>query len=127
MTERPHKTIVALFSAALMISLGVVSQEEAFYSHEFGVDYNVMIVDITRKAGYRITFWQFFKFGFPVMVSSVALSVLYLWLVWGLWLALNQIERSLTHHPNVQRVHLGEHADALHRCDGSMQGERLTD
>jgi hypothetical protein len=32
---------VGLFGAALMIGLGVVSQDEAFYSHEFGVDYNV--------------------------------------------------------------------------------------
>jgi Na+/H+ antiporter NhaD/arsenite permease-like protein len=39
--ERIHKTIVGLFGAALMIGLGVVSQDEAFYSHEFGVDYNV--------------------------------------------------------------------------------------
>ena len=45
------------------------------------MDYNVVIVEIARKADYRITFWQFFKFGFPVMVSSVALSALYLWLV----------------------------------------------
>lgn len=59
MTERFHKTIVALFGAALMISLGVVSQEEAFYSHEFGVDYNVVflligmmvIVNIVRETG----------------------------------------------------------------------------
>ncbi len=59
MTERLHKTIVALFGAALMISLGVVSQEEAFYSHEFGVDYNVVflligmmvIVNIVRETG----------------------------------------------------------------------------
>lgn len=36
MTERLHKTVVALFGVALMISLGVVSQEEAFYSHELG-------------------------------------------------------------------------------------------
>jgi Na+/H+ antiporter NhaD/arsenite permease-like protein len=58
-TERIHKTIVALFGAALMISLGVVTQEEAFYSHEFGVDYNVIflligmmvIINITRKTG----------------------------------------------------------------------------
>src|SRR5574341_1026389 len=58
-TERIHKTIVALFGAALMISLGVVTQEEAFHSHEFGVDYNVIflligmmvIVNITRKTG----------------------------------------------------------------------------
>lgn len=58
-TERIHKTIVALFGAALMISLGVVTQEEAFYSQDYGVDYNVIflliammvIVNITRKTG----------------------------------------------------------------------------
>src|SRR5579885_355735 len=58
-TERIHKTIVALFGATLMISLGVITQEEAFHSHEFGVDYNVIflliammvIVNITRKTG----------------------------------------------------------------------------
>lgn len=58
-TERVHKTIVALFGAALMISLGIVSQDEAFYSHEFGVDYNVIflligmmvIVNVTRETG----------------------------------------------------------------------------
>jgi Na+/H+ antiporter NhaD/arsenite permease-like protein len=59
MTERLHKTIVAMFGAAMMISLGVLSQEEAFYSHEFGVDYNVVflligmmvIVNIVRETG----------------------------------------------------------------------------
>ncbi len=58
-TERVHKTIVALFGAALMIGLGVISQEEAFYSHEFGVDYNVIflligmmvIINVTRETG----------------------------------------------------------------------------
>ncbi len=58
-TERIHKTIVSLFGAALMISLGVVTQEEAFHSHEYGVDYNVIflligmmvIVNITRETG----------------------------------------------------------------------------
>ncbi|WP_447975058.1 SLC13 family permease [Nitrospira sp. Kam-Ns4a] len=58
-TERIHKTIVALFGAVLMISLGVVTQEEAFYSQDYGVDYNVIflligmmvIVNITRKTG----------------------------------------------------------------------------
>ena len=46
-----------------------------------GASANVVIVDIARKAGYRITFWQFFKFGFPIMIGSVALSAIYLWLV----------------------------------------------
>src|SRR5574339_849028 len=58
-TERIHKTIVALSGAALMIALGVVTQEEAFYSQEFGVDYNVVflligmmvIVNIVRGTG----------------------------------------------------------------------------
>src|SRR5262245_49979747 len=59
-TERIHKTIVALFGAALMIGLGVVTQEEAFYSHEFGVDYSVVflligmmvIINILRETGF---------------------------------------------------------------------------
>src|ERR1043165_10037091 len=59
LTERIHKTIVALCGAAMMIGLGVVSQEEAFYSHEFGVDYNVVflligmmvIINIVRETG----------------------------------------------------------------------------
>lgn len=58
-TERIHKTIVALFGAALMIGLGVVTQEEAFYSHQFGVDYSVVflligmmvIINIMRGTG----------------------------------------------------------------------------
>src|SRR6478735_5938299 len=59
MTERIHKTIVALSGAALMIAFGVVSQDEAFYSHEFGVDYSVVflligmmvIINIVRETG----------------------------------------------------------------------------
>ncbi len=59
MTERIHKTIVALSGAALMIALGVVTQDEAFYSHEYGVDYNVVflligmmvIINIIRETG----------------------------------------------------------------------------
>jgi Na+/H+ antiporter NhaD/arsenite permease-like protein len=58
-TERIHKTIVALFGAAVMIGFGVLSQDEAFYSHEFGVDYNVVflligmmvIINIVRETG----------------------------------------------------------------------------
>ncbi len=58
-TERMHKTIVALCGAAVMIAAGVVTQEEAFYSHEFGVDYNVVflligmmvVINIVRETG----------------------------------------------------------------------------
>jgi Na+/H+ antiporter NhaD/arsenite permease-like protein len=58
-TERVHKTIAALLGATLMIVLGVLTQEEAFHSPRFGVDYNVIflliammvIVNIIRKTG----------------------------------------------------------------------------
>lgn len=58
-TERIHKTVVALCGAALMIGLGIVTQDEAFYSHDYGVDYNVIflligmmvIVNIVRDTG----------------------------------------------------------------------------
>ena len=46
-----------------------------------GASANVVIVDIARKAGYRITFWQFFKFGFPVMAGSIAVGAVYLWVL----------------------------------------------
>ncbi|HEU4684647.1 MAG TPA: ArsB/NhaD family transporter [Nitrospira sp.] len=58
-SERIHKTIVAIAGAALMIACGVLTQDEAFYSQGFGVDYNVIflligmmvIVNIVRDTG----------------------------------------------------------------------------
>jgi Na+/H+ antiporter NhaD/arsenite permease-like protein len=58
-TERVHRTIVALLGATLMLIMGVVTQEEAFHSREYGVDYNVIflligmmiIVNVLRKTG----------------------------------------------------------------------------
>lgn len=58
-TERIHKTIVGLCGASLMIVSGVLTQTDAFYSPEFGVDYNVIflligmmvIVNIVRETG----------------------------------------------------------------------------
>jgi len=46
-----------------------------------GASANVVVVDLARRAGYPISFWQFFKVGFPVMVGSIVLSTLYLWLL----------------------------------------------
>ena len=46
-----------------------------------GASANVVVVDLARRAGYHISFWQFFKVGFPVMVGSIVLSTLYLWLL----------------------------------------------
>lgn len=46
-----------------------------------GATANVVIVDLARRAGYAISFWQFFKVGFPVMVGSILLSMIYRWLM----------------------------------------------
>jgi Na+/H+ antiporter NhaD/arsenite permease-like protein len=57
--EKIHKTIVAIFGAALMIVIGIVTQDDAFYSLELGVDWNVIfllvsmmtIVNIMKPTG----------------------------------------------------------------------------
>jgi Na+/H+ antiporter NhaD/arsenite permease-like protein len=57
--EKIHKTIIAIFGAALMIVLGIVTQDDAFHSLELGVDWNVIfllvgmmtIVNIMRPTG----------------------------------------------------------------------------
>ena len=57
--EKWHKTVVALTGASLVLLLKLVSQEEAFHSKEFGVDWNVIflligmmiIVSIMRETG----------------------------------------------------------------------------
>jgi len=43
-SEKIHKTIIAIFGAALMIVLGIVTQEDAFYSIDLGVDWNVIFL-----------------------------------------------------------------------------------
>jgi Na+/H+ antiporter NhaD/arsenite permease-like protein len=58
-TERIHKTVVALLGAALMLALGIVDQHEAFHSESLGIDYNVIflligmmiIINIMRETG----------------------------------------------------------------------------
>lgn len=46
-SERLHKTVVALFAAALMLILKILEQHEAFHVEEFGVDWNVIILLIS--------------------------------------------------------------------------------
>ena len=46
-----------------------------------GASANVVIVDLARRAGHQISYWQFFAFGFPVMVGSIILATVYLWLL----------------------------------------------
>jgi Na+/H+ antiporter NhaD/arsenite permease-like protein len=45
--EKIHKTIVAIFGAALLIVIGIITQEEAFHSVDLGVDWNVIFLLIS--------------------------------------------------------------------------------
>jgi len=58
-SEKVHKTIVAVAGAALVLLCGVLEQREAFHVEEFGVDWNVVfllismmvIINIIRPTG----------------------------------------------------------------------------
>lgn len=58
-TERIPKTVAALAGAAVVLALGVVGSEDAFYSHDTGVDWDVIflllgmmiIVSVLRRTG----------------------------------------------------------------------------
>lgn len=46
-SEKIHKTVVALFGAGLMLVLKILHQHEAFHVEEFGVDWNVIFLLIS--------------------------------------------------------------------------------
>ena len=58
-TEKIHKTIVAIFGAGLMLVFKILEQHEAFHLEEFGIDWNVIfllismmvIINIMRPTG----------------------------------------------------------------------------
>ncbi|HEB70161.1 MAG TPA: hypothetical protein ENI88_11165 [Desulfobulbus sp.] len=58
-SEKIHKTIVALFGASLVLILKILEQHEAFHLEEFGVDWNVIflligmmiIINLMRPTG----------------------------------------------------------------------------
>jgi Na+/H+ antiporter NhaD/arsenite permease-like protein len=45
-----------------------------------GASANVVVLGIAERAGHRITFWQFTKYGLVVAVITIAISMPYLWL-----------------------------------------------
>ncbi|WP_433715948.1 SLC13 family permease [Nocardia sp. CA-084685] len=58
-TERIHKTIAALAGAAVILAVGVLDSEQAFFSHDTGIDWDVVlllfgmmvIVGVLRQTG----------------------------------------------------------------------------
>jgi len=59
-TEKIHKTVIALVGGSLMLVLGILHQQEAFHVEELGVDWNVIfllismmiIINIMRPSGF---------------------------------------------------------------------------
>jgi Na+/H+ antiporter NhaD/arsenite permease-like protein len=41
---------------------------------------NVLVANLAARQGQRIGFWEFFRYGAPVTVLSIAVSAVYLWL-----------------------------------------------
>ncbi len=50
-----------------------------------GASANVVICQIARKNRYPITFWQFTRLGFPMMILSLVISSAYIYLRYFLW------------------------------------------
>jgi Na+/H+ antiporter NhaD/arsenite permease-like protein len=58
-SDRINKTLVALVGAAIVVALGVVESDDVFYSHETGIDWDVIfllfgmmvIVSVLRQTG----------------------------------------------------------------------------
>ena len=46
-SEKIHKTIIALFGTGLMLVLKILEQHEAFHVEEFGIDWNVIFLLIS--------------------------------------------------------------------------------
>jgi Na+/H+ antiporter NhaD/arsenite permease-like protein len=46
-SEKIHKTIIAMFGAGLMLVLKILEQHEAFHVEEFGIDWNVIFLLIS--------------------------------------------------------------------------------
>jgi Na+/H+ antiporter NhaD/arsenite permease-like protein len=46
-SEKIHKTIIAIFGAGLMLVLKILHQHEAFHMEEFGIDWNVIFLLIS--------------------------------------------------------------------------------
>ncbi len=45
-----------------------------------GASANVIVVGMAEKAGHRISFVKFFLYGFPIMIGTVFIAMLYVWI-----------------------------------------------
>ena len=45
-----------------------------------GASANIVVVNLAARDGHRITFMQFFRYGAPVVLASLAISTAYVWI-----------------------------------------------
>lgn len=85
-TERIHKTVVVLVGAGLILLFNILTQSEAFFSEEYGIDYNVIfllvgmmiIVSIMKRTGIFqfLTIWSAQKAKGDPLKILIALSLI---------------------------------------------------
>ena len=87
----PYVTAMSPVVADLSASIPAEHGDVLWWALAFGADFggnatiigasaNVVAVGLAAKAGYRISFWQFAKYGIPVTIVSIALAAPYLFL-----------------------------------------------
>jgi len=87
----PYVTAMSPVVADLSASVPAEHGDVLWWALAFGADFggnatiigasaNVVAVGLAAKAGYRISFWQFAKYGIPVTIVSIALAAPYLFL-----------------------------------------------
>jgi len=47
-----------------------------------GASANVVAVGVLKRQGYKVSFMEFFKIGFPVTIAAVTLGTMFLWFTW---------------------------------------------
>lgn len=84
----PYVTAMAPVVQQLNDSIGSISNDGLWWALAFGADFggnmtivgasaNVVAVGLAYASGYKITFWQFAKYGIPVTVVSTAMALPY--------------------------------------------------
>ena len=87
----PYVTAMSPVVADLSASIPAEHGDVLWWALAFGADFggnatiigasaNVVAVGLAAKAGYRISFWKFAKYGIPVTIVSIALAAPYLFL-----------------------------------------------
>ncbi len=87
----PYVTAMSPVVADLSASIPAEHGDVLWWALAFGADFggnatiigasaNVVAIGLAAKAGYRISFWQFAKYGIPVTIVSIALAAPYLFL-----------------------------------------------